>query len=289
MSKAAVGRAGQELYAVSRRVLLDALDALRGQLDALVLVGAQAVYLRCGTADLDVAIYTSDADLGVDPRRLTGIPRLETAMSEAGFSLRGEPGHLQPGMWIRTERVGDQNVDVPVDLLVPDALSGTGPNRRTAALEPHDKMAARKVAGIEVATVDHDPLLIRSLERRDPRAVEVKVAGAGALLVAKAYKIEDRLRGRPNRAADKDAGDVIRLMRTSRVPEVARVLQRAGADEVAGPVAAIGVELLIRQFGARRARGVEMAVSNLETAMDGDEVRTLAAAFISTLRVELER
>jgi hypothetical protein len=34
--------------AVARRSLLDALDALSSQLDALVLVGAQAVFLHTG-------------------------------------------------------------------------------------------------------------------------------------------------------------------------------------------------------------------------------------------------
>ena len=35
-------------YVIARRVLLDALTALRAHLDALVIVGAQAVYLDVG-------------------------------------------------------------------------------------------------------------------------------------------------------------------------------------------------------------------------------------------------
>ena len=49
------------LYVQARRVLLDATDALADQLDAIVLVGAQAIYLRTGDADLAVAEYTTDA------------------------------------------------------------------------------------------------------------------------------------------------------------------------------------------------------------------------------------
>ncbi len=49
-----------ELYVVARRVLLDALDALGTHRDAVVLVGAQAVYLRVGEADIAVAPYTTD-------------------------------------------------------------------------------------------------------------------------------------------------------------------------------------------------------------------------------------
>ena len=49
-------------YVVARCVLLDALTALRTHLDAVVLVGAQAVYLHAGDADLAVAPTTTDAD-----------------------------------------------------------------------------------------------------------------------------------------------------------------------------------------------------------------------------------
>jgi hypothetical protein len=37
------------LYVAARRVLLDALEAIKPHLSALVLVGAQAVYLAAGT------------------------------------------------------------------------------------------------------------------------------------------------------------------------------------------------------------------------------------------------
>jgi hypothetical protein len=43
-----------ELYTVARTVLLDALEALGEHRKALVLVGAQAIYLRVGEADLAV-------------------------------------------------------------------------------------------------------------------------------------------------------------------------------------------------------------------------------------------
>ena len=38
-------------YLRARTALLDAADALTGQLDALVLVGAQAIYLHTGRAE----------------------------------------------------------------------------------------------------------------------------------------------------------------------------------------------------------------------------------------------
>ncbi len=53
-------------YILARRVLLDALSALGPQREAVVLVGAQAIYLQVGEADLAVPVMTTDGDL---PRR----------------------------------------------------------------------------------------------------------------------------------------------------------------------------------------------------------------------------
>jgi len=69
-----------KLYILARRVLLDALDALGAHRDAVILVGAQAVYLRTGDADLAVAPYTTDGDLVLDPAILGLTPPLESAL-----------------------------------------------------------------------------------------------------------------------------------------------------------------------------------------------------------------
>ncbi len=47
-----------ELYVRARATLLAAADALAPHIDSLVLVGAQAVYLHTGAADLGIAEYT---------------------------------------------------------------------------------------------------------------------------------------------------------------------------------------------------------------------------------------
>lgn len=75
------------LYVAARRALLDALQALAPHLDALVLVGAQAVYLHAGEADLAVAPYTTDADLALEPARLGPEPRLEEALRGCSASI----------------------------------------------------------------------------------------------------------------------------------------------------------------------------------------------------------
>jgi hypothetical protein len=154
-------------------VLLDALDALACHRDAVILAGAQAIYVRTGEADLDasVAPYTTDADLALDPRALGPDPRIEAAMMAAGFRLTPEPG-----IWITPVDVDGRPVDVPVDLLVPETLAGSG--RRAARLPPHGKNAARRIPGLEAAIADHDPVWIASLEpEADPRRLLVEVAG----------------------------------------------------------------------------------------------------------------
>jgi len=86
-----------ELYVMARSVLLDALEALGSHRDAIVLVGAQAVYLRVGEADLAVAPFTTDGDLAVDPAVLAQIPPLEEALMAAGFLPKSKDS---VGVWI---------------------------------------------------------------------------------------------------------------------------------------------------------------------------------------------
>lgn len=62
------------LYVASRTALLDALVALEVHRESLILVGAQAIYLRTASARTTVAPYTSDADLAVDPTDLHAAP-----------------------------------------------------------------------------------------------------------------------------------------------------------------------------------------------------------------------
>jgi hypothetical protein len=74
-------------YVAARRTLLDALAGLGDQREAVILVGAQAIYLHTGEDDgLAVAPFTTDADLSLDPDLLRPDPRLERAIAQ------GAPG-----------------------------------------------------------------------------------------------------------------------------------------------------------------------------------------------------
>ena len=103
-----------ELYVLARRVLLDALEALGTHRDAIVLVGAQAVCLRVGEADLadTVAPYTTDGDLAIDPALLGTSPRLERALMGAGFAPKTSES---VGIWI-TRRLTTDKVDADVQV-----------------------------------------------------------------------------------------------------------------------------------------------------------------------------
>src|ERR1039457_1812036 len=175
-------------------------------------------------------------------------------------------------------------VDIPVDLLIADRFAGTANSRRTASLEPHDKMAVRKVSGLELATVDFDVMPIGSLEPdSDSRSIDMRVAEPAALLVAKAYKIHDRLGdAKESRVSDKDAGDVIRLMRASSAAAVRAALGRLAEhdDDRISETARIGIGYLTEQFGRPRSPGVLMAIRALAGALPEDTIRGLATAYV---------
>ena len=128
-----------ELYVIARRVLLDALDALGEHREATILVGAQAIYLHTGDADLGVAEHTTDADLALDPSLLAEIPPLENVLEGAGF--RADANAV--GVWKTRRRTSALlDIDVQVDLLVPTTVS-PGAGRRAARLSGHAVNAAR--------------------------------------------------------------------------------------------------------------------------------------------------
>jgi hypothetical protein len=271
------------LHLLARRVLLDALEALDGQRSALVLVGAQAVYLHSGSAALGVAAFTSDGDLGLDPDLVADTPHLESALSKAGFTRTAPERQAQPGTWWRAAaQINDRKVLIPIDLLAPETLTE---GRRGARLPPHDPGAVRRVAGLEAALEDHALMTINSLEPLvDARSIPLRVAGIPALLIAKAHKIEDRSKsGRRERLSDKDAADVFRLITVADPVAVAATFDVLLASTRVGTVARHGLRLLRTQFGVARGIGVEMAVRSLAEAIPEENIRLVAPAFIRAL------
>lgn len=246
-------------YVEARRVLLDALKAIRPHLDALVLVGAQAVYLRTQDQLTSYQAFTTDADVVVDPDKLRSTPPLGQEMEDAGFTLTPEPG-----IWeARFHRVGvDDEIVVPVDLIVPEQLAPSAGRRSARLPGEHGKATARKIAGLEGAVVDNAPVEITSLETTDRRQLTINVAGPGALLVAKAYKIGERT-STPRRLKAKDAGDVYRIFAAATPKSIANTLVTLLNDQRSARVTTQAIEYIERLFATPSSTGTELAVEAL--------------------------
>lgn len=170
-------------YMAARSVLLDALGALEGHGRAVIVVGAQAVYLRTGDLDLAVAPFTTNSDLALDPSQLRVSPLLEAAMGAADFVLTPQGGGVQPGAWQKPAMVEGLEISAPVDLIVPDGVA-VAVGRRGARLEIHGSRAARRTKGLEAALLDHSPLVVKALDPSDSRSIRAEVAGPASLFVA---------------------------------------------------------------------------------------------------------
>ena len=252
----------EPLYMAARGVLLDALDALGEQREALILAGAQAIYIHTGAADLAVAEFTTDGDLVVNPEQLKAQPRLSEAMERALFR-----SGLQPGSWLCDRTVSGIATTIPVDLLVPEAVAGSG--RRAARLGDHGDRAGRRVRGLEGALIDHSVMRLNALDENDRREFEVRVAGPSALLVAKLHKLADRSGEREaRRLKDKDALDVLRLLRAIPVARLAKGLRELGDSTLAGDVTREAIEHLQALFGATSSAGTVMVIRATERLED---------------------
>ena len=275
------------LFIEARRILLDALAVLGPQRDAVVLIGAQAVYLRVGDAGMAVTVHTTDADLGILPEFLTDAPQLSDMLRGADFTLSDEVG-----TWIKSATLPGRSepVQIALDLMVPAAVGGSG--RRGARIPPHGDRTARKARGIEAALFDRSLMTVSALDRQDSRAIEVNVAGPAALLVAKLHKIRDRADDpRRNQEIAKDALDVLRLLRGTRTAEVATVLRelmsRSGTESSTRrstrDVVAEALDYLGAEFTRAGARGPLLAAR----AATGAEDPAIIAASLIALTTDL--
>ena len=177
------------LYVAARSALLDALEALGEQREAVILVGAQAIYLHTGAIEFPIAEYTTDADVTINPDLLKEVPEIEAALTKAHF-FRGR----RVGAWVTTKDVNGDPVNIELDLMVPEAVGG--PGRRAARLTGHAKEVARKARGLEAALVDNHIVTITALQTSDRRTFNVAVAGPAALLCRSCIKSGN---GSPNK------------------------------------------------------------------------------------------
>ena len=266
------------VYVAARRILLDALAALKPHLGAVVVVGAHAVYLRTGDAGIAIAPFTTDADLALQPEILADRPELERLLLDAGF----EREENKPGSWIAKTTIEGSEVPVPVDLMVPDAAAPAG-SRRAVDLPGHDRMATRRAIGLEGCLVDNSVEVIQALDFDDDRSISVRVAGPTALIIAKLHKLQDR-KDDDRRLADKDAGDVFRLMQSTDAAEFLSMTRRLLDDPLSSHSTRSALGYLDGLFGARARPGVVMAVRAMDPAVPADLVEGVCAAFLKKVR-----
>jgi hypothetical protein len=254
-------------------VLLDALQALGEQRSAVVLVGAQAIYLHTGDADLAVAPYTTDGDVAIDPSRLRNDPKLAEALNEAGFSADTR----YVGTWIMSRPLEGRAVEVKIDLMVPEAVGG--PGRRGARLGPHGNRAARKARGLEATLVDRQQRIIEALEDEDERAFEVAVAGPAALLVAKLHKIAERV-DTPGRREDKDALDILRLLQAVPTEVIADGVRTLLDEEISADVTEEALSFLRDLFSEPSRPGCQMA-ARAAAPLEPEDTIAASCAFLT--------
>ncbi len=188
-------------YVAARRALLDVLELLEPQRHGLVLVGAQAVYLRAPAEDAERATHTTDGDLAIDPDLLADDPDIGQVLIAAGYERGPNPGaFLAPS-------------GIEIDLMVPEGAAPAH-GRRSVGLVGQSPFTARRTSGLELALLDADMIAIRSLDKSDGREISLRVARPAALAVAKLIKLDERLSSqRRDRVLSKDAGDLLRLLR----------------------------------------------------------------------------
>jgi hypothetical protein len=262
-----------DLVVAARRALIDALGALCAQSEAIVVIGAQAVYLHSGDTRVALAAMTKDSDLAIDVRELAPHPLLEEAMAAAGF--RRNPLTQQPGSWVTPD-------GIPVDLMVPDALAGEG-GRRGARIPPHSRHAARRAVGLEAAVVDPVPMPVQALAPDDVRAPTAKVASPAALLVAKLHKLGER-RLTPNRLVQKDAHDLYRLFVACPTPVLGAGLRRLLEHELSAAVTRQALVYLDELFASGHdALGSRMAGAAEEGVGEPDVVSASVAILAADL------
>ncbi len=261
--------ASDPLYICARTALLDAAEALTEQLNAVVLVGAQAVYIHTGDADfIATAPYTTDADFCIAPAQLSDTPLLAELLTARGFS----PGE-HPGAWISPDRIS-------VDLMVPEVLAGAG--SRGARLGPHGKRVARRAKGLEAALVDQDLTVITSLTPGVERSVTMLVAGPAALLVSKVHKIAERT-GAGDRITDKDALDILRLLQAIDTETLAQGLVSLAVHKFSAEATSEALSHLGSLFGSPDKVGIRMAIRAARPSVEPDVIAASFAVLVSDL------
>lgn len=108
------------------------------------------------------------------------------------------------------------------------------------------------------------------------------VAGPGALLTAKLHKINERA-GQPGRLQDKDALDVLRLLRVIDSEILVERLHRLMGSDLARETTGEAIRFLRKLFGTKNGSGALSAARALEGLENPDTVTGSCEALVEEL------
>ncbi len=263
-------------YGIARSNLVRALKALRAyRSDAIVVVGAQAIYLQSQADDLPFSPFTLDSDIAVDPRILEEVPPIRETLELNGYQHRDG----QPGLYWASGSDDENSIDgAAVDILVPEEFA-IGRGRRDARLPGHNRGAARRTRGLEAALYDKDVREIVDFSDVSNTA-HAYVAGPAALLIAKAEKIADR---GEERLKAKDASDVYVLLRAYDVNELKTRFVKLATHADLNNAFDRGIAALRNVF-TEGGRGRELFVAAIDRYPERDELLESYRFLIEDLR-----
>lgn len=262
-------------YIKAREVLIEALEALGSHREAIILVGAQAIYMQVGEGDFGVPPYTTDADIVFDPELVKTDPKLDHILKAAGFMLdRSEANAV--GSWTKD--------NVAVDLMIPASMGG--PGRRSARIKGQARNIIRKTHGLEACLVDNDFMEVQSFSDKSKPTISIKISGPAGLLVAKLLKIEERMTqessGQSGRVNNKDSLDIFRLLHYEPVSLKNR-LNNVIHDPKSARPAQQALDYLIKVFEHPDSIGCMMAADAARGYANPDEVRMRASILTKRL------
>lgn len=262
-------------YVKARDILIEALEALGSHREAIILVGAQAIYMQVGEGNFGVPPYTTDADLVLNPALVKTDPKLDQVLKAAGFMLdRSEANAV--GSWMKD--------DVAVDLMVPASIGGSG--RRSARIDGQARNIIRKTHGLEACLIDNDLMEVISFSDENQPTTSIKVAGPAGLMVAKLLKIEERTSqessGQSNRVNNKDSLDIFRLLHYEPT-DLKNRLNKVINEPLSAQAAKQALDYFEKAFGHPDSIGCIMAADAARGYADPDEIRMRASILTKRL------
>ena len=268
----------------SRRALINVAQVLSDHLESFTVVGGHAVQLQTEIPGFP-HLPTSDGDLVVSPATLQAEPHLGNLLRRAGYQPRTPH---RPGLWgkgVFRNRFDQPDWKEKIDLMAPRGFSGTtSATRRSvpATASNHGRETVGNASGLELSVLDRTERTL--VDFVDPNlTATIFVAGRPSLIVAKAFKIEDRLSSRKSmNSIDKDVADLWRLLAASDTADTINCFRHYSDEDHVGQSIRIGVNSLIGIL--EDAANVERTQYSFGSAVSREDIAALFHRWSRELR-----